>query len=199
MVYALNVVKAEKKALRLLLVKDMAELLEKIAEHRDKQAFRELFVKFGPKVKGLLMSQGADVETAEELMQETLMTVWRKAHLFSSQKGSASTWIFTIARNLRIDRLRSEKIWGSMVYEVVDQASDDKGQDEVVHEQQRKLKLSDAMKKISKEQQEVLQLSYVKGLSHSEISEQLDLPLGTVKSRMRLAYGKIKELLKDEL
>ncbi|MEM7619348.1 MAG: sigma-70 family RNA polymerase sigma factor [Pseudomonadota bacterium] len=177
----------------------MAELLDKIAQHRDKEAFRELFVQYGPKVKGLLISQGTDVETAEELAQETLLTVWKKAHLFSSQKGSASTWIFTIARNLRIDRLRSEKIWGKMVYEIVDQASDEKKQDEIIEEQQRKKKLLDAMQHISEDQYAILELSYIKGLSHSEISEKLDLPLGTVKSRMRLAYGKIKERLKDDL
>lgn len=180
-------------------VQNMAELLNRIAQNRDRQAFREIFTNYGPKVKGLLIRQGADPQTAEELAQETLLTVWKKAHLYANQKGSVATWIFTIARNLRIDRLRSETIWGNMDYEMVEQVCDDKLQDEQVEEGQRKNKLLTALKQISKDQYDVLSLSYLNGMSHSEIAEKLDLPLGTVKSRMRLAYGKIRELLKDEL
>lgn len=199
MVSALNMRKLQPRVDYVIAVQNMAQLLEKIAKNRDKQAFRELFVSYAPKVKGVLIRQGVDVETAEELAQETLLTVWKKAHLFSCQKGSASTWIYTIARNLRIDRLRSETIWSNMDYEIVEKASDEKLQDDLVDEHQRKDKLLNALKQVSQEQHDVLALSYMGGLSHSEIADKLDLPLGTVKSRMRLAYGKIRELLKDEL
>ena len=84
----------------------MAELISRVASRSDVEAFRKLFQSFAPRVKAYMMRQGADANTAEELAQETLLTVWRKAALYSSDKGSAATWIFTIARNLRIDRLR---------------------------------------------------------------------------------------------
>jgi hypothetical protein len=84
----------------------MADLLQRIAERGDAEAFNELFQSFAPRVKSYMMRQGANPTTAEELAQETLLMVWRKAGLYSRDKGSASTWIFTIARNLRIDRLR---------------------------------------------------------------------------------------------
>jgi RNA polymerase sigma-70 factor, ECF subfamily len=81
----------------------MADLLQKVAERQDIEAFRKLFQVYGPRVKSYMMRQGADANTAEDLAQETLMTVWRKAALYSDEKGSATTWIFTIARNLRTE------------------------------------------------------------------------------------------------
>src|SRR6185437_9761042 len=86
----------------------MADLLQRIAERADIAAFRELYQTYGPRVKAYMMRQGADAGTAEDLAQETLFTVWRRASLYTADKGSAATWIFTIARNLRIDRLRRE-------------------------------------------------------------------------------------------
>ena len=89
----------------------MADLLRQVAEKADVAAFRELYQTYGPRVKAYMMRQGADAATAEDLAQETLMTVWRRAALYSQEKGSAATWIFAIARNLRIDRLRREVPW----------------------------------------------------------------------------------------
>ena len=86
----------------------MTEILQRIAEGADVEAFRKLFEAYAPRVKTYMMRQGADANTAEELAQETLLTVWRKAALYSGEKGSATTWIFTIARNLKIDKLRRE-------------------------------------------------------------------------------------------
>src|SRR5262249_25792235 len=87
------------------------ENLKNVADQRDDQAFCALFAKYGPLVKAFMMRLGADAATAEELAQETMLTVWRKAGLYSRDKGGVSTWIFTIARNLRIDRLRREDTW----------------------------------------------------------------------------------------
>jgi RNA polymerase sigma-70 factor (ECF subfamily) len=89
----------------------LADLLRRVAERGDVEAFRSLFQAYAPRVKSFMMRQGADAGTAEELAQETLLAVWRKARLYSGEKGSASTWIYTIARNLRIDRLRRETPW----------------------------------------------------------------------------------------
>jgi RNA polymerase sigma-70 factor (ECF subfamily) len=89
----------------------MADLLRRVAERADTAAFRELYQTYGPRVKAFMMRQGTDAATAEDLAQETLFTVWRRASLYAADKGSAATWIFAIARNLRIDRLRREMPW----------------------------------------------------------------------------------------
>ncbi len=144
-----------------------------------------------------MMRHGADAATAEELAQETLLTVWRKASLYSSDKGSAATWIFTIARNLRIDRLRREVPWQQLPEGHDEEASDDAPPDEAVVERERHKRVQAVLATLPPDQHEVVSLSYIEGLSHSEIAERLKLPLGTVKSRMRLAYQKIREAVED--
>jgi RNA polymerase sigma-70 factor, ECF subfamily len=175
----------------------MADFLQRIAERGDVEAFRKLFQSYAPRVKSYMMRQGADANTAEELAQETMLTVWRKAGLYSGEKGSATTWIFTIARNLRIDRLRRELNWVALPEGHNEEASTDALPDDVVSEQERKVRVQQALKELPADQLEVVSLSYIEGLSHSEIADRLHLPLGTVKSRMRLAYQKIRELVED--
>ena len=176
----------------------MKDLLSRIAKDRDDGAFRELFEAFGPKLRGFMMRQGVDQGTADELAQETLMTVWRKAALYSPDKGAVATWIFTIARNLRIDRLRKEYAWQELSDEMSETLpSDQIAPDEAVAEGQRQLRVRAVLDELTPEQREVVTLSYIEGLSHSEIAERLALPLGTVKSRMRLAYQKVRTGLED--
>ncbi len=175
----------------------MAEFLHSIAERGDAEAFRELFRTYAPRVKSYMMRQGADPATAEELTQETLLTVWRKAGLYSTDKGSATTWIFTIARNLRIDRLRREMTWVELPEGRSEEPSTDIAPDEALAEQERKQRVQHALSELPLDQLEVVKLSYIEGLSHSEIASRLDLPIGTVKSRMRLAYQKIREQVED--
>jgi RNA polymerase sigma-70 factor (ECF subfamily) len=175
----------------------MADLLERIAKNRDAEAFRKLFQAYAPRVKSYMLRQGADPGLAEELAQETLMTVWRKAVLYSGTKGSATTWIFTIARNLRIDRLRREMAWQPLPESAEEEASLDPAPDEVLAERQRRDRLREVLALLPDDQREVVTLSYVEGLSHSEIAGRLELPLGTVKSRMRLAYQKIREAVEE--
>jgi RNA polymerase sigma-70 factor, ECF subfamily len=175
----------------------MADFLQRIAERGDVEAFRKLFQSYAPRVKSYMMRQGADANTAEELAQETMLTVWRKAGLYSGEKGSATTWIFTIARNLRIDRLRKELTWVPLPDGHDEEASTDALPDELLSENERKARVQQALAGLPADQYEVVSLSYIEGLSHSEISERLGLPLGTVKSRMRLAYHKIRELVED--
>ena len=175
----------------------MADFLQRIAERGDVEAFRKLFQSYAPRVKSYMMRQGADANTAEELAQETMLTVWRKASLYSGEKGSATTWIFTIARNLRIDRLRRELTWVALPDGHDEEASSDALPDEILSDQERKVRVQQALSVLPADQHEVVSLSYVEGLSHSEIAERLGLPLGTVKSRMRLAYQKIRELVED--
>jgi RNA polymerase sigma-70 factor (ECF subfamily) len=175
----------------------MADFLQRIAERGDVEAFRKLFQAYGPRVKAYMMRQGADANTAEELAQETMLTVWRKAGLYSGEKGSATTWIFTIARNLRIDKLRKEMTWVALPEGHDEEASADALPDEVISERERKGRVQQALSGLPADQLEVVSLSYIEGLSHSEIAERLGLPLGTVKSRMRLAYQKIRGLVED--
>lgn len=176
----------------------MADLLQRIAESQDVEAFRTLFQTYGPRVKSYMMRQGADATTAEDLAQETLMTVWRKAALYSDEKGSATTWIFTIARNLRIDRLRKEVAWQPMPENRDEEASDDPDPESAVATREATERIRAALAGLPPDQSEVVTLSYIDGLSHSEISERLGVPLGTVKSRMRLAYQKIRDAVEDQ-
>jgi RNA polymerase sigma-70 factor, ECF subfamily len=175
----------------------MAELLRRLADRSDIDAFQQLYQSFGPRVKSYMMRQGADADTAEELAQETLLAVWRKASLYAEDKGSASTWIYTIARNLRIDRLRREFAWQELPEGHDETASDDPAPDEAVSDLERQARVRTALAQLPEDQHAVVSLSYLDGLSHSEIAEKLQLPLGTVKSRMRLAYQKIRETVED--
>jgi len=180
-----------------MIPRTMSDLLQKVAQSRDVEAFRKLFELYGPRVKSYMMRQGADATTAEDLAQETLLTVWRKAGLYSDEKGSATTWIFTIARNLRIDRLRREVSWQPLPENRDEEASDAPDPETEVSERERRDKVRAVLATLPPDQSEVVNLSYVEGLSHSEIAERLGLPLGTVKSRMRLAYQKVKEAVED--
>jgi RNA polymerase sigma-70 factor, ECF subfamily len=176
----------------------MSDLLSRIANERSDAAFRSLFDLYGLRIKSYMMRQGADPSTAEELAQETLLTVWRKAGLYSPEKGSATTWIFTIARNLRIDRIRKEMPWQELSSEQAEAIpSDDMLPDDQVAQLQRQVRVQTVLASLPKDQRQVVTLAFIDGLSHSEIAAQLNLPLGTVKSRIRLAYQKVRDALED--
>lgn len=162
--------------------------LASLAESRDKQVFAQLFTHFGPRVKAYIIRLGMPPATAEEVTQEAMLSVWRKAHMFNAAKASASTWIFTLARNLCIDRMRKEK---TQEYELPDDEVDpdtrDYGEQAVLEAQMKTV-----IDTLPEAQAQVLFLSYYEGKSHSEIAEQLGIPLGSVKSRLRLAFSKLK-------
>lgn len=191
---------SEGRVLRPLAVtapRTMADLLQRVAATGDVEAFRALFQAYAPRVKSYMLRQGADPATAEELAQETLLAVWRKAALYSDEKGSATTWIFTIARNLRIDRLRREVAWQPLPDSNDETPSGDPAPDEELSERERGARVRSVLADLPADQSEIVKLAYVEGLSHSEIASRLALPLGTVKSRMRLAYQKIRDALED--
>ena len=175
----------------------MPDLLHRIAEQADPAAFRELYQAYGPRIKAYMMRRGADSATAEDLAQETLLTVWRRASLYAEDKGSAATWIFTIARNLRTDRLRREVPWQELPEERAEQAGSEMAPDEALAEKERQVRVRAALASLPADQREVVALSYLEGLSHGEIAGRLGVPLGTVKSRMRIAYQKIRVALED--
>jgi RNA polymerase sigma-70 factor, ECF subfamily len=172
-----------------------ADLLSRIALRRDREAFATLFDMYAPRVKSFMMRKGASAEQAEDLVQETMISVWSKAAMYVSDRGSVTTWIFTIARNLRIDRLRREKINMFTDMEDFDVESDDAQQDDALSRLQEDSHVAKALAQIPAEQRELLILSYVEDMPQSEIAARLQIPLGTVKSRMRLAYRRMKKLL----
>lgn len=171
---------------------NMGDQLKKIADERDAGAFQSLFLTFCPKVRAMLMRQGADKETAEEIAQETMLTIWGKSHQYSRDRGSVSAWIYTIARNLRIDRVRQQAVWQRCYdeFEAIERLHISTDEPRAWEGERREIE--GALGGLPPEQLQVIQLSFVDGLSQSEIAARLDLPLGTVKSRMRLAFDKLR-------
>jgi RNA polymerase sigma-70 factor, ECF subfamily len=172
-----------------------ASLMQRIAVARDRSAFAELFDHFAPRVKSFMQRKGANAEQAEDLVQETLVAVWTKAALYVSDRGSVSTWIFTIARNLRIDRLRRESSVYFTDIDDYDAPSDEASAEDALGRMQEDSIVAKALTQIPEEQRQLLLLSYVEDLPQSAIAERLKIPLGTVKSRMRLAYRRLKKIL----
>jgi RNA polymerase sigma-70 factor (ECF subfamily) len=172
-------------------------LMVKVATNRDREAFGALFAYFGPRVKALMLKAGADHALAEDLVQDVMMTVWRKVELYAPDRGTVSTWVYTIARNARIDRLRRNS---SRPYDDIDElelASGDKNAEEETFSGQQAERIAIALAELPEEQREIIELSYMHDMAQSGIAAKLGLPLGTVKSRMRLAYGKLKAKLED--
>ena len=175
------------------------DLIARIAQDADKEAFAALFNSFAPRVKYFLIRQDTSVELAEELAQEALLTVWRKADYFAKSRGTAASWIFAIARNLRIDAARRDK--RAQLYAMTDNVDVDREApaqpDDIVSAAESAARVREAMSDLPAEQLEVVRLSFVEGAPHSEIAERLDLPLGTVKSRLRLAMRRMRKSLED--
>ena len=174
-----------------------AALLAKVAASKDREAFASLFDHFAPRVKSFMMRKGASSEQAEDLVQETMISVWSKAQLYVQDRGSVSTWIFTIARNLRIDRLRRERTSQYTDIDDYDAPSNDVAQDDALARFQEDGAVAKALLQIPEEQRQLLILSYVEDMPQSEIAQRLNIPLGTVKSRMRLAYRRMKNMLEN--
>jgi RNA polymerase sigma-70 factor (ECF subfamily) len=172
-------------------------LLSAVAERQDRDAFAELFGHFAPRLAAFVMRSGAARELAEELAQEAMISVWRKAASFDPSRAAVSTWIFAIVRNKRIDRLRREgrpEIGEEDYLAQYDPQKDALGIVESV-ETQKNLRLS--IGRLPAEQAEVIEKAFYEDKSHSAIAEELNLPLGTVKSRIRLALGRLKDMVTD--
>ncbi len=159
----------------------------------DREAFALLFAKFAPKVKSYLLRLGAPGAVAEDLAQDAMVSLWRRAASFDPKKAKASTWVYVIARNAWIDRLRREKV--QLAYrDLTDmsEASGEEAPDAAVAREQEETRIAAALENLPDEQRQVVRLAFFEDRPHSEIAERLSLPLGTVKSRMRLALAKLK-------
>ncbi|MFJ6324683.1 MULTISPECIES: sigma-70 family RNA polymerase sigma factor [unclassified Rhizobium] len=176
------------------------QLLLAIATRQDRQAFAALFDFVAPRIKAFMMRSGSSSELAEEIAQEAMLLVWRKAAYFDPARAGAMTWIFAIARNLRIDFQRKSKS-----SKHVDEGEADGLQateptpEEILFVRVDEERVRAALQALSSEQEEIIRLSFFRDRPHSEIARELDLPLGTVKSRIRRALARLRDLLEETL
>ncbi|MGB8812597.1 MAG: sigma-70 family RNA polymerase sigma factor [Paracoccaceae bacterium] len=169
---------------------DWSALLLAVRDNQDRDAFAQLFRHFAPRVKGFLMKSGASASLAEECAQDVMATLWQKSHLFDPSRASVATWVFTIARNRRIDAMRKsrrpepeELTWGP-------EAEPD--QQDALEMQQETTRLGAALAQLPEKQRALIERAYFGDLSHSEIALETGLPLGTIKSRIRLALERLR-------
>jgi RNA polymerase sigma-70 factor (ECF subfamily) len=173
-------------------------LIDMIATRSDRPAFTALFMRFAPRVKAYLMQRGLDAAVAEELAQEVLLIVWRKAAQFDPARASAATWIFTIARNLRIDAARRTQ-FALPPPDPVDDPPATPTADAILAAEDRGTRVRAALAALPAEQADVVRLAFFDDRPHADIERVLGIPLGTVKSRLRLAMSRLRLLLKDDL
>lgn len=169
-------------------------LIEAVALRRDREAFARLFEHFAPRLKAWLMKSGATAAAAEDFAQDAMLTVWRKADLFDARKARAATWIFTIARNRRLDMLRRDA--RALPTPEIEPTEDEAMRPDVIlamADDARRVR--EALSRLKPDQVEVLRLAFFMDSPHSEIAQRLDLPLGTVKSRIRNAMIKLRTIL----
>ena len=166
----------------------------RVRDSRDRAAFASLFAHFAPRIKGFLMKSGTDATTAEECAQDVMTTLWRKADQFDPTRASVSTWIFTIARNRRIDMLRRDRrpepkelTWGP---------EPEPEQSAVLEMQQESARLVKAIAALPENQRKLIEQAYFGELTQAEISQITGLPLGTIKSRIRLALDRLRHAMK---
>lgn len=179
---------------------DLAEWLQAVAASADRHAFARLFEYFAPRLISFFSRAGLPREVAEEVTQETMISVWSKASLYDPAHAGVSTWIYTIARNARIDRLRREGRRTRVETALFDDEEplDVSGEDHLLaSERDSRVRL--AVEALPAEQAKVLRLSFFADKPHAEIAKELGLPLGTVKSRLRLAMAKVRAVWENEL
>lgn len=174
---------------------ELANLLAAVASQRDRQAFAMLFGHFGPRLKTFFMRGALPAVVAEELVQETMLSVWRKAAYFDAAKAGVTTWVFTIARNMRIDHLRRQKNPLSLP---PDPEEAPPSLEDVLLGAERDLRVREALAGLSDEQRTIIRLAYYAEKSQTEIAAELGIPLGTVKSRTRLAMSRLRALLEEK-
>ena len=168
------------------------DLLVSVGATQNRDSFIRLFEYFAPRVKSFLMQGGFNPETADELAQETMLTVWDKASSFDPKQAKASTWIFTIARNKKIDYIRKYKRTPLKAEDLAFAHSETGAPDDNFATLQDNKALTEALEKLPEEQAELLRKSFFEDKTHNDIAEESDIPLGTVKSRIRLALERLR-------
>jgi RNA polymerase sigma factor (sigma-70 family) len=175
----------------------LAALMRRIAT-ADREAFAALFQHLAPRVKAYLMRLGADAGMAEDLAQDVMLTVWREASRFDAGRASVVTWVFTIARNRRIDRLRRESRPDFDPEDPLFVADPVESAETAIEIAQREHSLRRAIEDLPREQAELIHMAYYEDLAHGGIAARRDLPLGTVKSRLRLALARLRRVMGED-
>lgn len=172
-------------------------LLLRVGSDRDRSAFKKLYEHFAPRLKSFLLRIGSDMSAAEEICQESMIMVWRRAETFNPESAGASTWIFTIARNKRIDKLRKDNrplpdLNDPSFFQIPVDKSDD-----ILQRVEGEKKIKNALKNLPPEQAKLILSAYYEEKSHRKIADETNLPLGTVKSRIRLAINRLRTQLEE--
>jgi RNA polymerase sigma-70 factor (ECF subfamily) len=180
---------------------EMSEYLSIVASERCKRSFSKVFSYFAPRLRSYALKQMGNEALAMELVQDTMSNVWQKSHLFNSEKGSPSTWIFTIARNIRFDMLRKQRnrkedVCSDDLWPILCEQTPDANEVSLDH-QVTMDEIGVLFDSLPEKQRLVIEAIYINGKSQQEVANELDIPLGTVKSRTRLALQRLKEMLKD--
>ncbi|WP_282157456.1 sigma-70 family RNA polymerase sigma factor [Shimia thalassica] len=165
-----------------------------VRDRQDRQAFVKLFDHFAPRLKGMFIKSGLSAARAEDIIQDTMLNVWRKAHLFDQHRAQATSWIYRIARNRHIDVLRRENRPLPEELKIEDQPAEDASQ--IVALEMETEKLRSALMRLRPEQRELVEKAYLGELSHSDIQAETGLPLGTIKSRIRLGMERLRHEMK---
>jgi RNA polymerase sigma-70 factor (ECF subfamily) len=170
----------------------LADYIKAVAVNRDRGSFDHLFRLMAPRIKAYCLKRGSNAAAAEEMAQETMIQVWRRAAQFDPTKASATTWIFSIARNKRIDHFRKEQRPAITAEDLLQGMPDPVGADEKMEISEVEEILTENMQDLSDEQADVIHKAFFEDKTHQVIARELDLPLGTVKSRIRLALQKLR-------
>lgn len=178
--------------------RSLDDLIIAIAQQRDRDAFIALFDACSAKLKAFAVRSGANPSDAEEIVQECMLTVWRKAHTFNPQAASANTWLYTIVRNRRIDFVRKDRRHQVVSDDLWPEPSTEELETDVESDLDGRIART-LLESLPQEQRQVVYMVYFEGKSHSEIAGELDLPLGTIKSRLRLAMKKLDTLAKEQM
>ncbi|WP_419762641.1 sigma-70 family RNA polymerase sigma factor [Defluviimonas aestuarii] len=178
----------------------MAELSQQtlwmlaVRDKRDRQAFSAMFDHFAPRLKGMIMRSGIAAHQAEEIVQDVMLTVWRKASMFDPHRAQVSAWIYQIARNRQIDMVRKER--RPEPEDLIEDPGAELDASQILALEQEATELKNALSRLSGEQREMIEKAYLGELTHQEISTQTGLPLGTIKSRIRLGLERLRHELK---
>ncbi|MDY6797794.1 MAG: sigma-70 family RNA polymerase sigma factor [Pseudomonadota bacterium] len=179
-----------------------SQFLNRVGKHQDRDAYHQLFQHFGPQIKYYALSNGL-ASHADELVQEVFVSIWRRSSLYDWRKAAASTWIFTIARNQRIDMLRKMRRSSAEITVETEDLWQIPGEQEdepvtSLHRLMSEKRIRESLSHLPEEQVTVIAKVYMENKSHQMVADELDIPLGTVKSRVRLALKKLKVILQDQ-
>ncbi|MDU9005358.1 sigma-70 family RNA polymerase sigma factor [Sedimentitalea todarodis] len=166
-----------------------------VRDNRDRVAFSALFDFFAPRLKGFIMRSGASAHRAEEIVQDVMLTVWRKSVMYDPHRAQVSAWIYQIARNRQIDIARREN--RPMPEELREDPGAEPDASQILGLEQEAGLLKQALARLTPEQREMIEKAYMGEMTHQEISAQTGLPLGTIKSRIRLGLERLRHELKD--